>query len=178
MLPYQAAKQHYSSLTNIKQIQSIDDPKFNHYIKPYYHKQVYSLSGFLHISSTLSFTELVSLPFIDEWLDTYNYFMKLCPSQMQEMTQIGTLCYSNLFIYREDLKSAILSCPLWTPQDPNNPPIFDLFVSDFIASRKKSKKVFVSTEQSKAIKTINLFKSIYDGSPDFVYSLNQRTAIH
>ena len=40
--------------------------KFNHYIKPYYHKQVYSLSGFLHISSTLSFTELVSLPFIDE----------------------------------------------------------------------------------------------------------------
>jgi hypothetical protein len=69
---------------------------------------VYSISGYLHISTTLSFTKIVSLPSIDEWIDTYNYFMKLCPSQVEEMTQIGALCYSNLFIYHEDLKSAIL----------------------------------------------------------------------
>ncbi len=34
ILPYQAAKQHYSSLTNIKQIQSIDEPKLHHSSSP------------------------------------------------------------------------------------------------------------------------------------------------
>lgn len=118
ILPYQVSKQHYSSLTNIKQIQTIDEPKLYQFLRPYYQKQMYSLSGYLHISSTLSFNELTSIPSIVEWLDTYNYFIKLCPSQTEEMTQIDALCYSKVFIYREDLKSAILSHPLWTSKIP------------------------------------------------------------
>jgi hypothetical protein len=42
-------------------------------------------------------------------------------------------------MYREDLKEAILSHPLWTPTDPSKPPIFDLFISDFISNGKKER---------------------------------------
>jgi hypothetical protein len=90
VLPFQAAKQHYSSLANLKQIQNIDDTKLLQFFKPYYHKQQYSLSGYFHISSTLAFDELCSIPQVEEWLNTYNYSIKLCPSQTEEMTKIGT----------------------------------------------------------------------------------------
>jgi hypothetical protein len=38
---------------------------------------------------------------VDEWLDTYNSYIKLYPSQNKETTQIAALCYSNVVIYRE-----------------------------------------------------------------------------
>jgi len=63
----------------------------------------------MHISSTLSFEQIRSLPTIIEWLDTYNYFIKLFPSQKEEMIQIGVLCYSNVFMYHEDLKAEMLA---------------------------------------------------------------------
>jgi hypothetical protein len=138
-LPYQASKQHYSSITNLKQIQAVDQSRLLQFFKPYHMKQQYSLSGYFHISSTLTFDQIRSLPSIDEWLDTYNYYIKLCPSQNEEMTQIRALCYSSIFMYREDLMEAILSHPLWTPTDPSKPPIFDLFISDFISNGKKEK---------------------------------------
>jgi hypothetical protein len=109
ILPYQLAKQHYSTLTNIKQIQTIAYLRLLQFFKPYYQKQQYSLSGYFHVLSTLTFDQFCTIPKVEEWLDTYNYFFILCPSQSEEMTQIGALCYSNLFIYREDLKAAILS---------------------------------------------------------------------
>jgi hypothetical protein len=62
------------------------------------------------------------------------------------MTQIGTLCYSNIFVYHEDLKAAITNHPLWNPGDSNAMPIFDLYLSDFIAAGKKTKMNFVSAE--------------------------------
>jgi hypothetical protein len=102
---------------------------------------------------------------VEEWLDTYNYYCKLCPSQAEEMTQIGALCYSNVFMYREDLKAAIINHPLWLPQDSSNPPIFDLYLSDFIAQNNKARMIFVSAEQSKARETADLFKKLNDGSP-------------
>lgn len=80
----------------------------------------------MHISSTLSFEQIRSLPTIIEWLDTYNYFIKLFPSHKEEMIQIGVLCYSNVFMYHEDLKAEILAHPQWLPQDPDNVPILDL----------------------------------------------------
>jgi hypothetical protein len=52
------------------------------------------------------------------------------------MTQIGALCYRNIFMYRKDLKATIVNHPLWPPQDPENPPIFDLYLSDFIIQNK------------------------------------------
>jgi hypothetical protein len=88
IIPYQAAKQHYSSLTNIKQIQAIDDHRPLQFFKPYFQKQQYSLSGYLYISSTLSFDQLHAIHKVEEWLDTYNYFIKFCPSQNEEMTQV------------------------------------------------------------------------------------------
>jgi len=77
------------------------------------------------------------------------------------MTQIGTLCYSNIFMYHEDLKAAITNHPLWNPGDSNTMPIFDLYLSDFIAAGKKTKMIFVSAEQSKAKETPELFKTLY-----------------
>jgi hypothetical protein len=91
--------------------------------------------------------------------------MKLCPSQTEEMIQIGAISYSNIIIYQEDLKQAIPAHPLWTPIDPNNPPIFNLYLSDFIASGKKTKMIFVSAEQSRFQEVSDIFKNIYDGTP-------------
>jgi hypothetical protein len=117
------------------------------------------------MSSTLSFDQIHNILSIDEWLDTYNYYIKLFPSQTKEIMKIGAMCYSNLFMYREDLKAAILSHPVWILQNSLHPPIFDLFISEFIANGKKTKMIFMSTEQSKAQETVTLFKQLYDGRP-------------
>jgi hypothetical protein len=65
ILPYQVAKQHYSSLTNIKQIQSIDEPRLHHSSSPTNKKKQYTLSGYLHISTTLSFHDIFKIPSIN-----------------------------------------------------------------------------------------------------------------
>lgn len=39
-----------------------------------------------------------------EWIDSYNYFVKLCPSHIEEMVPIGALCYSSVFLFHDDLK--------------------------------------------------------------------------
>jgi hypothetical protein len=91
-------------------------------------------------------------------------FMKMCPSQSKEMIQIGVLCYSSILTFHDDLKLAILSHPLWTPKDANDPPIFDIYVSELNAPGKKSKMLFVSSEKSKQEEVTNLFKNSYDGT--------------
>jgi len=62
IIPYHAAKQYYSSLANLKQIESIDDTRLLQFFKPYYQKQQYSLSGYFHVSSTLAFEDLRAIP--------------------------------------------------------------------------------------------------------------------
>jgi len=52
--PLPVFKTTYSSLSNIKQIQTVDDLKVQQFFRPYYQKQLYSLSGFFHISSNFS----------------------------------------------------------------------------------------------------------------------------
>jgi hypothetical protein len=44
-------------------------------------------------------------------MDTNSNFVKLCPSQEEEMVPLGFLCYSNMLMHREDLKDAIYSSP-------------------------------------------------------------------
>jgi hypothetical protein len=78
------------------------------------------------------------------------------------MIQIGALCYSSVFLFRDDLKRAIMSHPLWKPTNPDSPPIFDVYVGDFIASSKKTKMLFVSAEKSRKEEVVSLFKTIYD----------------
>jgi len=125
---------------------------------------MYSISGYFHISSNLQFQDLISKPALEEWLDSHRYFMKLCPSNAEEMVKIGLLCYGSVFHFRKDLKQAILSHPSWSPSDPDNPPVFDLFVGELNSSSKKVKMMFVSAEKSKQEKVSHLFRTIYDGT--------------
>jgi hypothetical protein len=165
LLPYEASKKHYTSLSNQKQLDSIDANRMHQYFCSYYQRQNYSLSGYLHLRSALSFKELVNSPPVQEWLDANRYILKLCPSQVEEMVQIGALCYSHMLMNREVLKAAIIKHDLWKPDDDTDPPIFDLYLSNFIADQKKTKMLFVSSEKSKRTQVIKLFKTIYDSSP-------------
>jgi len=66
-------------------------------------------------------------------------------------------------MHREELKQSIMSHPLWEYADSEDPPVFDIYVSDLIASQKKTKMLFVSSEKSKQDQIINFFKKLYDG---------------
>jgi len=72
-------------------------------------------------------------------LDSYNYYIKLCPRQTEEIIQVGALCYSSVFLFRDDLKKAIMLHPIWKPEFTDPPPFFDLYIGDFNAAGKKSK---------------------------------------
>jgi hypothetical protein len=60
--------------------------------------------------------------------------------------------------------SSILSHPLWDHEGPDEP-IFDIYVSDFLANQKKTKMLFVSSEKSKQEKIIRFFEMLYEGEP-------------
>jgi hypothetical protein len=149
ILPVSSQKQHLSALTNHKQITATDDNKMLTYFTPYYKKQFYSLSGYFHVSSSLTFEALQQNQKVNEWLEYNRYYMKLCPNQEEEMVQIGALCFSSIFIYRDDLKQSIIHHPLWTSKHANHPPIFELYTADFTGSSKKTKMLFISAEKSK-----------------------------
>lgn len=38
-----------------------------------------------------------------DWLEENKYYMKMCPSQNEEMVQIGDLWFSSIYMYKEDL---------------------------------------------------------------------------
>jgi hypothetical protein len=149
ILSFLTSKQHYSSLHSIKQIQEVEENSMLQYFKPYYQKKKFSLSGFFHINSTLTLDEIKSLPSVEEWLDTNKYHICQCPSQSEEMVPIGVICYSSPFHHREELKQAILYHPTWQPNDKSNPPVFDVYLGDFLAGGKKTKMLFISAERSR-----------------------------
>jgi hypothetical protein len=146
ILPFMASKQHYSSLCNLKQIKEIEENRMYQYVKPYYQKQQYSISGYFHISSNLTRFEIQALPEVEERLDTNKYHIHQCPSQTKEMIPIGLLCHSSLFLHHEELKSAIIHPPQWQPNSESKPPIFDIYIGDFLAAGKKTKMLFVLAE--------------------------------
>jgi hypothetical protein len=134
------------------------------FFKSYHRRHHYSLSGFFHISTSLTLQEICALLTVDEWLDSYKYYVKACPSQREEMIQIRALCYSSELLYRANLKIAITSNPDWSNErDEDSHPIFDLYLSDFSASGKKTKMIFVSAEHSRQDDVSSRFKRIYDG---------------
>ncbi len=134
-LPYEASKQHYSSLNTTKQIQNLTSQKMHQFFRPYYQKQIYSLSSYFHIRTGMEFQEIISTPPVADWLDAHRYYIKLCPSQHKEMVQVGVLCYSNVFMHRQDLKGSIIGHALWKFADPQ--PVFDLYIT--ISSLKVKK---------------------------------------
>ncbi len=104
ILPYDSKKRQYTSIVSNKQLEKLNDLELKLYFQPWHREQHYSLSGFFHLNSTLHFQDLFNQALIAQWLDTYQYSVKLCPSQTEEMAIIGALCYGSLWIYREDLK--------------------------------------------------------------------------
>jgi len=151
ILPFHSNKQNYSSFTTLKHIQSMDDNKMSIYFKSYHQRQLYSLSGFFHISLKYSLNELQQLPLIDEWLDTYQYFVKTCASQTEEMIQIGALCYSSTLTFWDDLKQAIYSHPL-TPTDPTIPSsTYTLEILMLLANEQKFSSFFLKSQKLKKL---------------------------
>jgi hypothetical protein len=124
ILPFHASKQHYSSLPTLKHIQTVEENKLPQFFQSYHPRQYYSISGYFHVSSELTFNDLISMPAVAEGLDSNRYFIKACPSQSEEMVHVGVLCYGNTLTFCEDLKRAIIDHPLWSPTDADNPPIF------------------------------------------------------
>jgi hypothetical protein len=165
LLPFQAGKQTISSLTNLKQINTVNDNKLQVYFRSYFKKQQYSLSGFFHISSSLPFDQLVASPEVQEWLECNRYSAKLSPSQNEEMVSIGALCFSSEFIYRDDLCQSIQRHPSWSFPTLAVPPIIELTKADFRSQNKSVKMIFVSTEKSKQLQVTTFFSSLYDATP-------------
>jgi hypothetical protein len=147
-----------------KQINNTDENKLKIYFRSYYAEQHYSLSGYFHIQTTLTDDELFNHHGIREWLEFNRYHIKLSPSQDEEMIQVGTLCFSSIFTYREDLKHAILQDPLWHPTKENHSPIFDIYPADFQGPDKKTKMLSISAEKSRQSEVAEYFSSIYTGS--------------
>jgi hypothetical protein len=145
-------------------MQTVDENKMLVYFIPYYKKQTYSLSGYFHISSSLPFQTIQQNQKINEWLEYNRYYMKLCPSQEEKMVQVGALCFSSIFIYREDLKQSILNHPLWAQRHSEQPPIFELYPADFTGSSSKTKMLFISAERSKQKEIAKFFSDLYDGT--------------
>jgi hypothetical protein len=149
-----------------KQLEQLNEHELKLYFQPWHREQHYSLSGFFHLNTALPFEDLFTEPTIAQWLDTYQYSVKLCPSQAEEMAVIGALCYGSLWMYREDLKMHILQHQAWQEanSDPENPIVFDLIVRQFRGSKKSTQMIFVTAERSKQDVVREIFKTIYDGS--------------
>ncbi len=132
----------------------------------WFREQHYSLSGFIHITTILSFDELTNHTKIAEWLETFQYAIKMCRSQNEEMPLIGALCYGSLFLYREYLLLHILKDPLWIEanQTRHKPIIIDMVVKPFRGSSKSIEMIFVRAERSKKDIAKDIMEKIYDGS--------------
>jgi hypothetical protein len=165
ILPFDSKKQQYTSLVSSKQVEHLNEHQLKLYFNSWFKEQHYSLSGFFHFSTMLSFDELFHNPVIDEWMDTYQYSVKLCPSQTEEMAIMGALCYGSTWIFREDLKLHIVEHPIWKSlvQDQDSHIIFDLSIRNFKSSKKNTQMIFVSAERSKQDIVREAFKEIYDG---------------
>jgi hypothetical protein len=167
ILPFDLKKQQYTSVVSNKQLEKLNDHELKLYFQPWHQEQHYSLSGFFHLNSTNHFQELFNQAPVAQWLDTYQYSIKLCPSQTEEMAVIGALCYGSLWICREDLKMHIMHHQAWLEAntDMDNPIVFDLIVRQFRGSKKSTQMIFVTAERSKQDIVHDIFKTIYDGTP-------------
>jgi hypothetical protein len=166
VLPCDSKKQHYTSLVNMKQIDSLNENQLHLYFHPWYKQQHYSLSGYLHLNTMTPFHELMAQTPVAEWLDTYQYSTKLCTSQSEEMFAVGALCYGSTWIYREDLKLHIVKHPVWENLTTENdaPVIFDLILHRFRSNKRSVLMIFVTAERSKQDIVRAAFKTIYDST--------------
>jgi hypothetical protein len=167
ILPVDSTKQNLTPLTTQKQIDQLTPNQLRLYFSPWFKDQHFSISGFIHLSTNLTLEQLeTNLP-LSEWLVTYQYSIKLCKSQEEEMSIIGALCYGSLFIYREGLLNSILSHPSWIAlnQDREKPIAIDLIVKPFKSPGQSEEMIFVKAECLKKEIVRDFFLELYDGTP-------------
>ncbi len=163
-LPVSTSKQNLPSLATSTQISALDNNKLLVYFKPYFTRQKHSLSGYIYITTQLSFEDMMIAQPIYEWLETNRYSIRPCPNTEDEMVQIGALCYGSEYIFREDLKAAIQEHSMWTFPSMQTPPIIQLSKGDFRGPKKSTKMIFVHTERAKQHEVGKVFSKLYDGT--------------
>ena len=162
-----STKQSYTALASQKQIDQLTANHLCLYFTSWNREQHYSLSGIIHLQTTLTIDTLqMALP-LAEWFDTYQYYVKKCCSQDEEMSIIGALCYRSLFLYHKDLLQSVLAHPEWIAlnKDREKPIIIDFEVKPFCAPGKSIEMIFVRSEQSKKEPAQEFFLDLYDGTP-------------
>jgi hypothetical protein len=166
ILPIASTKQHYSPLKSTRQIEALTPPQLHLYFLPWRVTQLYSLTGYIHICTTLSLEDLMAQEEVSQWLDSKQYYLKLCTSQDEEMTIVGALCYGSLFTYRNDLLKSILTHPQWVSatKDCQSKIILDLVVKPFHGSSKSTDMIFVRAELSKKDEARHILQNLYDGT--------------
>jgi len=167
VLPIDSTKQHLSSLTTLKQVENLTNNQLRLYFSSWYRDQPHSISGFLHLNTILDLEDMLTKVPLAEWLATYQYSIKLCCSQDEEMSMIGALCYGSLFLHRDDLLKTIMNLPEWAQlnQGKEKPIVIDLVVKPFKSPGKSSDMIFVRSERSKKEEATKFFLKLYDGTP-------------
>lgn len=167
VLPIDSTKQQLSSLTSTKQVDSLSTNQLRLYFSSWFRDQPHSLSGFLHVQTKLSVEEMVNSFPLAEWFVTYQYSVKLCRSQEEEMSIIGALCYGSLFIHRDSLLESIQSLLEWIKlnQGRETPIVIGLVVKPFRSPGKSADMIFIRSERSKKEEATNFFLKLYDGTP-------------
>jgi hypothetical protein len=132
-LPVDSKKQSLSPLMSQKQIDSLTSNHLCLYFSSFYRDQHHSISGFIHIITSLTLEELETKFPLAEWFQTYQYSITMCKSQDEEMSLAGALCYGSLFLHRDGLLQGIKSHPAWQDlnKDQEKPIIIDLVVKSF-----------------------------------------------
>jgi hypothetical protein len=167
VLPIDSTKQHLSSLTTLKQVENLTNNQLRLYFSSWYRDQPHSISGFLHLNTNLDHEDMLTKVPLAEWLATYQYSIKLCCSQDEEMSIIGALCYGSLFLHRDDLLKTIVQLPEWVQLNhgKEKPIVIDLVVKPFKSPGKSSDMIFVRSERSKKEEATKFFLKLYDGTP-------------
>jgi hypothetical protein len=103
---------------------------------------------------------------VAEWFDTFQYIIKKCRSQDEEMSPVGALCYGSLFLCIENLLLHITKHHIWVILNENRPKpiIIDMVIKPFRGSSKSVIMIFVRAECSKKDDARHALEEINDGS--------------
>jgi hypothetical protein len=161
-LPVDSKKQSLPPLMSQKQIDSLTSNHLRLYFSSFYRDQHHSISGFIHIVTSLTLEDFGTKFPLAEWFQTYQYSITLCKSQDEEMSLVGALCYGSLFLHRDGLLQGIKSHPAWLDlnKDQEKPIIIDLVVKSFKSPGKSVDMIFVRAERSKKEARSKLLSSI------------------
>ena len=166
ILPLASEHSTFTHITSPKQVQAMDLSRMKIYFRPWAKNQSKSLSGEFFIQSVIHPDNFRDALTMGEWLVAHEYEARLSISQNEEMRVIGCLLYSNHFINRDLLTTAIMDDKEWNPEDEDDYGKFHISLRNFSSDSKETsiRILFVSAEVSRMEKMTNFFSSLYDGS--------------